>query len=91
MRFPLSVAAAFAIAECVTLPSTANASTPQVVSQPLPEQASPNCRNFTMPVIVEGQQRQAVGQVSVNSRMAPGGSPKTRPVCRRRSTRCLRR
>ena len=62
--FPfLSVAAAFAIAECVTLPSTANASTPLVVSQPLPEQVSPNCRNFTMPVIVEGQQRQAVGQM----------------------------
>jgi hypothetical protein len=62
--FPfLSVAAAFAIAECVPLPSMATDSTSPVVSQPVPEQASPNCRNFTMPVMVEGQQRQAVGQM----------------------------
>jgi hypothetical protein len=64
MRFPfLSVAAAFAIAECVTLPSAAKAATSAVVSQPVPEHTAPNCRDFTMPVVVEGQQRQAVGQV----------------------------
>ena len=62
----MSVAAAFAIAEYVTLPSTANAanaSTPPVVSQPVPGYTSPNCHDFTMPVTVEGQQRQAVGQM----------------------------
>ncbi|WP_296383621.1 hypothetical protein [Reyranella sp.] len=47
----------------MTPPSTANASAPEVVSQPVPAQASPNCRNFTMPVLVDGQQRQAVGQL----------------------------
>jgi hypothetical protein len=56
----LTVAAALAIAECVA-PSTANAS--EVVSQATPEQSSVNCRNYTMPVTVDGQQRQAVGQV----------------------------
>jgi hypothetical protein len=65
--FPfLSVAAAFAIAECVTLPSTANASnasTPPVVSQPEPGHTSPNCHDFITPVMVEGQKRQAVGQM----------------------------
>jgi hypothetical protein len=45
----------------VALPATANASVPDVVSRPVPEQASLNCRNFTMPVLVDGQQRQAVG------------------------------
>ena len=62
----LSVAAAFAIAECVTLPSTANASNAPagpVASQPVPGQTSPNCHDFTIPVMVEGQQRQAVGQM----------------------------
>jgi hypothetical protein len=59
----LRVAAAIAIAECVALSSTANASVPEVVSQPAPEQSSANCRNFTMPVMVDGQQRQAVGQM----------------------------
>lgn len=57
------VVAAFAIAECVMLPSTAKASVPEVDSQPVPEQSSPDCRNFTMPVLVDGQQRQAFGQV----------------------------
>jgi len=56
----LTIAAAIAIAECVA-PSTANASPPEAVSQP--DQSSVNCRNFTMPVMVDGQQRQAVGQV----------------------------
>ena len=62
----LSVAAAFAIAECVTLPSRANASNAPagpVASQPVPGQTSPNCHDFTIPVMVEGQQRQAVGQM----------------------------
>ena len=62
----LTVATALAIAACVTLPSTANASNAPpgpVVSQPVPEQASPNCHDFTIPVMVEGQQRQAVGQM----------------------------
>jgi hypothetical protein len=62
----LSITAAFAIAECVTLPSTANASnasTPPVVLQPVPGHTSSNCHDFTMPVMVEGEQRQAVGQM----------------------------
>ena len=50
----------------VTLPSTANAanaSTSPVVSQPVPGQTSPNCHDFTIPIMVEGQQRQASGQL----------------------------
>jgi hypothetical protein len=58
----LSVAAAFAIAECVVPPSTANGSTPPAESQQLQEHPSPECREFTVPVTVGGQQQQAVGQ-----------------------------
>jgi hypothetical protein len=61
----LAVAAALALAQCLTLPSAAyaaNASTPPAVSQPVPQQGSPNCLDFTMPVIVDGEQRQAFGQ-----------------------------
>ncbi|HEY4170561.1 MAG TPA: hypothetical protein VGM96_27455 [Reyranella sp.] len=47
----------------MALPSTVNASVPGGVSQPVPEQSSPTCRNFTMPVMVDGQKRQAVGQI----------------------------
>ena len=62
--FPfLRAAAVLAVAAGVTLPCTADASVPDVASQPLPEQAPANCRNFTMPVLVDGQQRQAVGQL----------------------------
>jgi hypothetical protein len=59
----LRVAAAIAIAGCVALPSTVHASVPEVVSQPAPGQGSATCRNFTMPVMVDGQKRQAVGQI----------------------------
>lgn len=45
------------------LPSTVNASASEVISPTAPEQSSAICRNFTMPVMVDGQQRQAFGQV----------------------------
>lgn len=43
-------------------PSPTNASTLPVQSQPAQENTVPDCREFTMPVTVGGQEQQAVGQ-----------------------------
>jgi surface antigen len=68
MRAPLSLSAALLCAACATqpYPSTASISTAQLVDQnPSESSQSPpesNCREFTAPVTIGGQQQQAIGQ-----------------------------
>src|SRR6266478_1035450 len=61
MRVPLSLCAALLCSACATQPYQSTASTPpfEVQAQVPPES---NCREFTAPVTVGGQQQQAVGQ-----------------------------
>jgi hypothetical protein len=90
MRVPLSLSAALLCTACATqpYPSAPSMPTAQLQAQNAPESAqSPpesNCREFTVPVTVGGQQQQAIGQACKQP-------PRPPQDWRTRSTRCRRR